>query len=326
MAYSPEVLRRAKLRLEQARQSEEEAASRRVQKIYTQYPRLREIDFMLKTSVAKAVAASFQKGADVAAAVERAKAENLALQQERSWILEAAELEESDLERTPICPDCGGSGYVGEVMCQCLKELCRQEQKKELSSLLGGKESFEGFNLCYYPEIPDRDYGISPREVMTQVYERCRRYVREFSEKGGNLLFSGATGLGKTFLSACIARGVAEQGFSVVYDTAGKLFSDFETAKFHAEGEDREDLTRKYLNCDLLIIDDLGTEMLTQFTQTALYQVVNSRMMENRATLISTNLSTTELTARYMPQTASRLLGTFELLNFLGNDIRMLKK
>lgn len=326
MAYSPEVLRRAKARLESARQAEEDASQRRINSIYAQYPRLKEIDIALRASVAKVVAASFMKGTDVAAAVEEAKKENLALQQERSWILEAAELEESDLELTPICSDCGGTGYVGANMCQCLKELCRQEQKKELSSLLGGKESFDAFRLDYYPTEADRDYGVSPRQLMTQVYERCRRYVREFPEKGGNLLFSGSTGLGKTFLSACIARGVAEQGFSVVYDTAGKLFSDFETAKFHAEGEDREDITRKYLNCDLLIIDDLGTEMLTQFTQTALYQVVNSRMMEGRATIVSTNLSSTELSSRYLPQIVSRLLGTYELLLFLGDDIRMMNK
>jgi len=326
MAYAPEVLRRAKLRLEQARQAEEDSQSRRIQGIYAQYPRLREIDLALKSSVAKVVAASFLKGVDVAAAVEEAKKENLALQQERSWILEAAELEESDLEVTPVCTECGGTGYLGAKMCQCLKELCRQEQKKELSSLLGGKETFDGFRLEYYPDTPDPDYGVSPRDVMTKVYERCRRYVREFPEKGGNLLFSGGTGLGKTFLSACVARGVAEQGFSVVYDTAGKLFSDFETAKFHADGEDREDITKKYLNCDLLIIDDLGTEMVTQFTQTALYQVVNSRMMEGRATIVSTNFSSTELEGRYLPQIVSRLLGTYELLLFLGKDIRMLKK
>ena len=161
---------------------------------------------------------------------------------------------------------------------------------------------------------------------MEKTLQTCRRYALTFTEKSGNLLFSGDTGLGKTFLSACIARSVAEQGFSVVYDTAGKLFSDFETAKFYAEGEDREDLTRKYLSCDLLIMDDLGTEMVTQFTQTALYQVVNSRLMSGKATVISTNLTSHELEGKYLPQITSRLLGSYELLLFLGSDIRRMKK
>ena len=191
---------------------------------------------------------------------------------------------------------------------------------------MGGKESFESFRLDYYPSEADKEYGISPRQLMTRVYDRCRQYARNFGQMGGNLLFSGGTGLGKTFLSACIARSVAEQGFSVVYDTAGKLFSDFETAKFYAEGEDREDLTRKYLSCDLLIMDDLGTEMVTQFTQTALYQVVNSRLMSGKATVISTNLTSHELEGKYLPQITSRLLGSYELLLFLGSDIRRMKK
>jgi DNA replication protein DnaC len=324
MAYSESVLRNAKARLADLRQREEDRAYRRTEGIYAQYPRLREIDMLLRASVAKVVAATFAQG-NVAEAVKKAKEENLALQQERAELLKVAGLREEDLEAKPICEHCGGTGYMGEKMCTCLHNLCREEQKKELSSLLGGQETFERFNLSLYPAEKDAEYGVSPRVVMTKVYDRCVEYVKHFSQKGGNLLFSGATGLGKTFLSACIARGVAEQGYSVVYDTAGKLFADFETAKFYADGAEREDYTRKYLQCDLLIIDDLGTEMVTQFTQSALYQVVNTRLMEGRATLISTNLTSREIEAKYPPQIASRLLGSYELLLFLGNDLRRMK-
>lgn len=324
MAYSETVLRNAKARLADLRQREDDRAYRRTEGIYAQYPRLREIDMLLRASVAKVVAATFAQG-NVAEAVKKAKEENLALQQERAELLKVAGLREEDLEAKPICEHCGGSGYMGEKMCSCLHDLCREEQKKELSSLLGGQETFERFNLSLYPAEKDAEYGVSPRVVMTKVYDRCVEYVKHFSQKGGNLLFSGATGLGKTFLSACIARGVAEQGYSVVYDTAGKLFADFETAKFYADGAEREDYTRKYLQCDLLIIDDLGTEMVTQFTQSALYQVVNTRLMEGRATLISTNLTSREIEAKYPPQIASRLLGSYELLLFLGNDLRRMK-
>ena len=323
MAYSEHVLRRAQTRLAQEKADCEAESAARIEQIYRQHPRLREIDRAMRQSVAKAVSAAFRKGEDTVAAIEAIKQENLALQQEREWILEANDLDESALEPAVICPKCGGSGYVGAVMCECLQELCRQEQKKELSSLLGGKETFEGFRLDYYSTEPDPNFGVSPRQLMQLTFNHCRLYAREFSRKSPSLLFTGGPGLGKTFLSACIARTVADNGFSVVYDTAGKLFSDFEAVKF---GGDRSDLTKKYLACDLLIIDDLGTEMTTQFTQSVLYQVVNTRLMEDKPVIISTNLNDEALRQRYAPPIASRLLGAYQTCQFLGHDIRQLRR
>ena len=323
MAYSEAVLRRAQTRLAQAKADHESESSARVEAIYNQHPRLREIDRSMRRSVAQAVAVAFRKGMDTTAAIEAIKEENLALQREREWILEANDLDESALEPTPICPHCGGSGYVGAVMCECLRELCRQEQKKELSSLLAGKETFETFRLDYYPTETDPNMGVSPRQLMQVNLRHCKTYAAEFSLRSPSLLFSGGPGLGKTFLSACIARAVADNGFSVVYDTASRLFSDFETAKF---GGDRTDLTKKYLECDLLIIDDLGTEMTTQFTQSVLYQVINTRMMESRPTIISTNLTDAGIKQRYSQAIASRLLGAYHAFWFLGKDIRQLQR
>lgn len=323
MAYSEQVLHRAQARLTQAKADHESETNARIEALYRQYPRLREIDLALRRSVAQAVSAAFRKGQDPTAAIAAIRDENLALQREREWILEANDLEESALEHTPICPHCGGSGYVGAAMCECLRELCRQEQKKELSSLLGGKETFEQFRLDYYPTEPDPQMGVSPRALMQNTFQHCRRYAREFQHKSPSLLFTGAPGLGKTFLSACIARTVADSGFSVVYDTAGKLFSDFEAVKF---GGDRSDLTRKYLECDLLIIDDLGTEMTTQFTQSVLYQVINTRLMEEKPVIVSTNLTTEAIAHRYAGPIASRLLGSYQLCPFLGRDIRQLRR
>ena len=321
MAYSEAVLHRARERLLQEKTLyEAETAARRAQ-VLQDYPRLREIDQALRQSVAGAVAAAFRKGEDTAAAIAALKEQNLALQREREWILASTELDESVLDPPPFCPHCGGSGYVGSSMCECLRELCRQEQKKELSSLLGGKESFDGFRLDLYPTEPDPNLGVSPRQLMERTFRRCRRYAREFGAGAPSLLFTGGPGLGKTFLSACIARAVADNGFSVVYDTAGKLFSDFEAVKF---GGNQQDLTRKYLQCDLLIIDDLGTEMTTQFTQSVLYRVLNDRLLENRPVIVSTNLSDQALRQRYSAPIASRLLGAFEVCLFLGQDIRQL--
>ena len=150
MAYSPAVLQRAQRRLTLSREQNELDARARIDAIYAQYPRLREIDRELRQTAAHIMAVSFRKGEDPQQAMQRLKEENLALQQEREWILESNDVDPEDLELAPICKSCGGTGWRGAVMCDCLKELCRQEQKKELSTLLGtGKESFERFQLEY---------------------------------------------------------------------------------------------------------------------------------------------------------------------------------
>ena len=325
MAYSEAVLQRAQARLAQARQQHDEETRSRIEAIYAQQPRLRQIDQTLRQTAARIMAVSFRRGEDPTAAMAELKKENLALQQERDWLLESNDIDPDDLSPAPLWPRCGGTGYVGAVMCDCLRELCRQEQKKELSQLLGsGKESFEHFRLDLYPAEYDPKLGASPRKLMQYVYNNALHYARTFTLESGSILMIGATGLGKTFLSACIARTVADRGYSVLYSTAMQLFSDFETAKF-ARSTESADASRKYFTCDLLIIDDLGTEMTTQFTVSALYQIVNTRLLEGRPTIISTNLPAAELKQRYSPQIASRLLGVYECYSFAGDDIRMLK-
>lgn len=323
MAYSEQVLRRARERLEQAKAEAQREYEARLKDAYTRFPRLQEIDRELQMTMAQLVTAALRHGEDPSQAIARIREKNLALQREREWLLEAGEFEEGYLENTPVCAKCGGSGYVGSQMCSCLRELCRQEQKKELTSLLGtGRETFDTFLLDVYPDAYDPKLGASPRQLMKSNFNICRKYAQNFGPGSGSLLFSGATGLGKTFLSACIARQVADRGFSVVYETAIRLFSDFEAEKFGASQEENRGRSRKYLECDLLIIDDLGTEMTTQFTTSVLYHLLNTRMMENRSTIISTNLADTEIENRYSPQIASRIIGTFRLVQFAGEDIR----
>lgn len=320
MAYSAQVLRRARARLEQAKLERERENEAHRAAAYERYPRLREIDRELQQSMAELAIAFLKKDSEEALGAIRTR--NQTLQAERSWILEAGEFEDGYLDDTPVCTRCGGTGYDGSQMCSCLRELCRQEQKKELTSLLGsGRESFDTFRLDVYSDAYDPKLGTSPRELMRSNLNICKKYAAGFSAASGSLLFSGATGLGKTFLSACIARQIADRGFSVMYETAIRLFGDFETEKFGAQGGDGS-LTRKYFDCDLLIIDDLGTEMTTQFTVSALYSVLNTRMMEGKPILISTNLLPEALETRYSPQIASRIVGTFRLIKFAGDDLR----
>ncbi len=320
MAYSAQVLRRARARLEQAKLERERENEAHRAAAYERYPRLREIDRELQQSMAELAIAFLKKDSEETLGAIRTR--NQTLQAERNWILEAGEFEDGYLDDTPVCTRCGGTGYDGSQMCSCLRELCRQEQKKELTSLLGsGRESFDTFRLDVYSDAYDPKLGTSPRELMRSNLNICKKYAAGFSAASGSLLFSGATGLGKTFLSACIARQIADRGFSVMYETAIRLFGDFETEKFGAQGGDGS-LTRKYFDCDLLIIDDLGTEMTTQFTVSALYSVLNTRMMERKPILISTNLLPEALETRYSPQIASRIVGTFRLIKFAGDDLR----
>lgn len=323
MAYSAEVVQRARARLAQTREDRESENRQHLAEAYARVPRIREIDMQLRRTMAQAAQAAFQQGSDGRELLEQARQENLSLQRERA-ALASEHFEEGYLDDSPICDKCGGSGYVGSTMCECLRELCRQEQKKELTFLNGTKGSFDQFRLDYYPDRLDPVMRVNIRDLMERNFKSCRRYALTFTEKSGNLLFSGNTGLGKTFLSACIARTVADRGYSVVYESAAHLFSNLERAKFSNDEAARKECD-KYTACDLLIVDDLGTEMPGQFTTAALYSLLNDRLLLGKPMIVSTNLNTEDFGKRYSPQVASRLSGSFQRIAFLGEDIRVLK-
>lgn len=326
MSWDGKVMRRALQRFQEDRRQREERLEERREKIFTRQPRLREIDGELRATMSRIIAAALRRGTDPRPAVELLKAENLSLQKEKRQLLEQMGLPEDCLEEKPVCPLCGDTGYRNGAVCRCLRQYYAREQQKELSRMLDLRDqSFETFSLDWYSEECDPALGISARENMDWVYRTCRRYAGQFGPDSGSLLLTGDPGLGKTFLSAAIAREVSGEGWSVVYDTAGHIFESFENRKFgREEGEDSD--VERILRCDLLILDDLGTEMTTAFVQSALYQIVNGRLLERRATILSTNLRLEELGRRYSPQIASRLEGEYQILPFFGEDIRRLKK
>ena len=323
MAYSAEVVKKARARLAQANEDRESENRQHLAIAYARVPRIREIDMQLRRTMAQAAQAAFLQGSDGREMMDQVRQQNLELQQERA-ILAMENFEEGYLDDSPICDKCGGSGYIGSNMCECLRELCRQEQKKEVSILSGSRETFNQFRLDYYPDRVDPKYGASPRTIMERNLRICRTYALTFTPDAGNLLFVGGTGLGKTFLSACIARAVADRGCSVVYESSGHLFGKLEQAKFNPSEETRREAAR-FTECDLLILDDLGTEMPGQFVTAAFYSLLNDRILAGKAMVISTNLNMDELSRRYSPQIASRLQGSFQGLTFVGEDIRILK-
>ena len=193
-----------------------------------------------------------------------------------------------------------------------------------MARLCTGCEKFENFRLDLYADRIDPELGISPRAVMERTFQRCQKYAKEFTPGIANLLFNGGTGLGKTFLSACIAEAVADKGYSVAYESAPQLFAKLEKNRFEPNEQTRAAVDA-IMGCDLLIIDDLGTEMPGNFITAALYALLNDRLLANKSMLISTNLNADEIESRYSGQIASRLLGNFKVLTFVGKDIRVMK-
>lgn len=322
MPYSNDVVKLARQRLAQQKADREMEYDRRLAQAYAQLPRLKEIDHQLRRTMALAAQAAFIKGADATKAMEEVRNANLSMQQERKVLL-AENFEPGFLDERPICPHCSGNGYIGKEMCSCLRELCRQEQLQQLQQLTTGVERFENFRLDYYPEQEDPVYRVSPRKLMERNLGICKRYAENF-DGSGNLLFVGGTGLGKTFLSACIANVVAAKGYSVAYESASRLFEKLNKNQFDPDETTRSEANR-FATCDLLILDDLGTELTTSVVIPLLYSLVNDRLLAGKATVISTNLNVDEIARRYSPQIASRLQGGYKGLTFIGNDIRVLK-
>lgn len=322
MAYSNEIVSRAKAQLARMAEDKQSLAQQRLAEVYEKLPRIRQIDLELRRTMVQAAQASFLQGGNTAA-LDEARAHNQQLQQERQQLLSSA-FAPGFLDEAPVCSRCGGTGYIGSSMCRCLADLCRAEQQKALSVLGSGNDDFARFRLDYYSDAYNAQIKSSPRQIMEKTLDYCRRYALRFTPEAGNLLFVGGTGRGKTFLAGCIAKTVSDRGYGVVYESSGKLFSVLESAKFNTNEENLRDAA-KYTACDLLILDDLGTEMPGQFVTAALYSLVNERLLNGKATIITTNLTSEEVERRYSPQIASRLYGEYRTLTFVGDDIRVLK-
>lgn len=330
MAYEEKIVQRASARLQRRREVRERKRWELERELCRRQPELTRVDHALRGTMAElAELALSGKGlAPDGPEIRAVREKNLALQTRRAELLRELGQECDALDEKPACALCGDTGWDGQGMCVCLKELCAQEQMKELTALLNltDQQNFEKLSLDVYSDRPWQGQARSPRENMRRIAEVCRGFARQFPDYPlDDLLFSGGTGLGKTFLSGCIAREVSGRGFSVVYDTAIHLFTAFETRKFTRDADDQRqarDDTRRYLACDLLILDDLGSELTTPLTQASLYEVVNGRLQAGRHTIISTNLSREDIERRYTPQIASRILGCYRELTFYGEDIR----
>ena len=321
MALDGKILARAREQI--AHRHAENVAEHylRQEKIYALIPEIRRIDARLRAQMSELVGLTIKRSADLTDALRALEEESLALQVKKAELLNERGYPADYLEDIYSCPKCKDTGFIGSAMCSCLTQEYNRQLTSERSTLLkNNDERFESFDLSLYGEA---------REAMSIVFDTCREYAASFSERSMNLLFQGGTGLGKTFLSACIARVVAQNGHSVCYDTAASALEAFELKKFARDAETAEKAAtrvERMLECELMILDDLGTEMNTPMSVSALYTLINSRLVEGKKTIISTNLTDAELARRYTPQICSRIDGEFLKLPFAGTDIRMMKK
>ncbi len=294
----------------------EAAAEERKLRIYQALPRVAELDAELRTTVFDVIRASFGKGEDTSALIARAKEKNLAYAAERREILASANIPENALEPRYSCEVCNDTGYTGGELCPCVIARYRRAVADGINARLQLKKcNFADFDLSLYPESAT---GISPREQMREVLEFARDYAESFGEDSENLFFTGGSGLGKTFLASCIARQVADRGFSVVFGTAFSVLGDYEAVKFGRSDAD----TDVYETCDLLILDDVGREMKTPFTIAALFNLINLRQNADKKTVIISSCEENDIKKDYGTAFYSRIKGDFIKLEFLGNDMR----
>lgn len=321
MSLDGKILAKARERLEARRADNLAEHDARRARVYARLPEIERIDRRLREQMVELMGLAISKDIGKDAKIAALKSENLELQARRAELLCENGYPDDHLDDIFSCRRCKDTGFVNGRPCTCLMELYNRELTTELGALLrSGSESFEHFDLRLYGEAQDS---------MSLVFQTCREYAASFSKSSLNLLFQGGTGLGKTYLSACIARVVADKGFSVCYDSAASALDAFETKKFARDPESAETASRKVermLDCDLMILDDLGTEMPTPMSVSALYTLINTRLVNGKKTVISTNLNDAELQKRYSPQICSRIDGEFIKLPFVGRDIRKIKK
>jgi len=325
MKTTVERMRQAERTLEHRRAAAEKALQQHREAAYAAVPALAALDREIAESGA-AVVNAIGAGRDAAGYLALLEKQNTAAQAERARLLRENHFAADYLQPQYTCAACRDTGFVSGLRCACFTKLLRDLAYRELSMDTPLERcSFGSFRLDCYATAPDPATGVVPRENMRGVLDYCVKYAERFAPHAKSLLFTGDTGLGKTHLSLAIAGAVLERGCSVIYGSAQNLLSRLQRERFAPFGEQTDGTERSLLECDLLILDDLGAEHATAFTKSSIYNIVNTRMMASQPVIISTNLSTAGLNAEYGERVASRVLGTYTVLRFFGSDVRQAK-
>lgn len=296
----------------------------RIKAVYNNLPRLQEID---KTISSLSVTQARKLIEGDASALSGLKKQLALLIKEKKSLLLAHGYPENYFEPPYDCPDCKDTGYIGSEKCHCFKQAAIDfvYTQSNIKKILE-KENFQNFSYNYYSDTEvNSATGLSSLATAKQAVSQCHEFIRSFDTSFGNLFFYGDTGIGKTFLSNCVAKELLDTGHSVIYFTAFELFHIFEKNVFSKEQTASEDY-QNIFNCDLLIIDDLGTELANSFTNSQLFLCLNERILRQKSTIISTNLSLNQLVDTYSERTFSRISSNYTMIKLFGDDIRIQKK
>lgn len=302
-------------------------AEERLLDAYKQEPHLKEIDEQI-ASISVSSARKLLNGDTNA--VSNLKKELSHLRKEKAVLLQQMGLSAKYFEEVYTCADCQDTGYINEKKCHCFTQqmIDMVYSQSNIKNILA-RENFSRFSYMYYSEeIINPKTGLSSLDSAKLAVKQCKRFIdsiNHFEQTPSNLLFYGDTGVGKTFLSNCVAKELLEKGKSVIYFTAFQLFDILSKGVFQKDA-DAIAAHQNIYDCDLLIIDDLGTEVSNSFTSSQLFLCVNERILRQKATIISTNLSMAQLAERYSKRTLSRISDSYTILKLFGNDIRIQKR
>ncbi|WP_312653190.1 ATP-binding protein [Proteiniclasticum sp.] len=306
---------------EELREKENQALLRRKEEVEKRAPELPAIDRQVAKLSIDLAMLNFKKNIDHEKEFPKLKNEITELRGRRLEILSSLGYPLNYLEHHYTCEKCQDTGYIRQDKCNCYKKnlIDVYHRTSDFNDLIRDY-TFSNFKLDLY-DREEGPYPLSPRENMANILETCLGYIRDFRNTQSNLLFFGSPGTGKTFLSSCIAKELLDAGHLVVYRTADGLIQNLKEVKFHENVE----LLDLLLNCDLLIIDDLGTELTTEFSKVELFNFLNAKLLRKKKMIISTNLTLENLKNKYDERIYSRLVGDFNIYKFLGEDLRIKK-
>lgn len=317
-SYSDKVYDLALKELSERRLKAEALFERRKNELYRISPEIRDLNEKLAATGLEFFSIMTDKLGNKNERIEQLKQKNLKIQEDLAVLLKAFKNDETYLDIPYTCKKCEDTGYYGGHRCECFEQLLKSCAAKELTDNSGIElHDFSEFRFDLYPNVNEN--GSSPYDKMRRVFEYCKEYAEDFDLSKPSLLFVGMTGLGKTFMSSCIAKKVAENGRSVIFGSVSSFLRRIEDEHFGKREGDTIDLLTK---CDLLILDDLGAEFKTQFTESALYEIINSRINMKKPMIVSMNMSSSEINSSYNERIVSRLTGCFVPVRFIGKDIR----
>lgn len=301
-------------------------------KLYNKIPQLKKIDELLYTTglqLSKQILLSENNLSNLEEKIKELEQKMMDLNIEKGELLTKYGYSSDFLELKYECNICNDTGFINNKECKCFKKrLIEMAYENSNLNILLDYQSFDNFNFLYYSEEKDEEEGLSPRENIRNVFNKCQYFVRNFNTIDKNLFMYGPTGLGKTFLSSCIAKKLLDSGKIVFYQTAYNIFEILESYKFNKEPESNQlikEQVKALYEVDLLIIDDLGTEFSSTFTNAAFFNILNTRILNKKKTIINTNLEMEDIVEKYSDRVISRILDKYIILKFFGEDIRKLK-